>query len=77
MITEKTNLYEYPIILLKFIDYEDKNQPLNVEIANKIYNSLTEEEKELNKHLEIKLIKGAYNIINVKTNEVLGEYKFR
>lgn len=52
VITDKTNLCDYPIILLKFFDYPDKNQPLNVEIANDIYNSLTPEELDLNEHLK-------------------------
>lgn len=80
MFTKTTNLYDYPIILLKFIDYPDKNQALNVEIANQIYDSLSEEELELNKHLKIvyhDIIGMNFDIVDTRTNQVLDGYRLR
>lgn len=50
MITEKTPLNDYPIIIAKYMEFH-KGKPLNVTLANQIWDSLTEEEKAMNKDM--------------------------
>lgn len=49
-ITEKTDLLQYPLLILKFMEkYEGHHVPMNIENCNAIWNSLTDEERETNK----------------------------
>ena len=53
-ITEKTNLLDYPILIINFMKkYQGKGVPMDAEHCNEIWNSLTEEEKESNKDYSV------------------------
>lgn len=67
MFDYNTNLYEYPIILLK----AEIGKALTPTVANEIWDSLTDEEKELNNHISLEKVDNEYCIINKDTKEIL------
>ena len=73
-ITEKTNLYEYPLLILKFVEkYAGTKVPMNIERCNEIWNSLTDEEKATNKDYTIEKDDNR-NLIIKKNGVIVGTF---